>query len=76
MTFTRNWVVEFLQEKVRIVVVDSLSSGSGAIGGMEGARIFEIEERVDVRELRGRYEEEHKRGSFRMLKAEERRIVK
>ncbi len=37
---------------------------------------FEINERVGSEELRGRWREAHKQGSFRMLRARERRVVK
>ncbi|MEE2704439.1 MAG: hypothetical protein VX614_10505 [Myxococcota bacterium] len=76
MTFTRTWTVTFEPEKVRVQVVDSLGSESGAIGEIEGATVFEITEKVDENEYRGRYSADSRRGTFRMLRSSERRVVK
>ena len=76
MTFTRTWTVTFKPEKVRIQVVDSLASDSEAIAEIEGATVFEITERVSEDEYRGRYDDDSRRGTFRMLRSSERRVVK
>ena len=76
MTFTRTWTVVFAPEKVRVQVVDSLASDSEAIGEIEGATVFEITEKVDDDEYRGRYSADSRRGTFRMLRSSERRVVK
>lgn len=74
MTFTKNWRVRFEKARIRIEVVDSL----GALGfeGMEGATVYEVTERVGADELRGRYDRETLHGTFRMVRAKERRVVR
>ena len=76
LTFTRTWTVVFEPEKVRVQVIDSLASGSEAIGEIEGATVFEITEKVGENEYRGRYAADSRRGTFRMLRSSERRVVK
>lgn len=75
LTFSRHWNVSFEKPRVRIEIVDSLS-GTQGLEGMEESTVFEINERVGSDELRGRWREAHKQGSFRMLRARERRVVK
>jgi hypothetical protein len=75
MSFTRNWDVSMKPDRVSIVIVDSLS-GTAGLGGMEEATTYEIRERVGDGELRGSYEEGDKRGTFRMVRSAERRVVK
>jgi hypothetical protein len=75
MSFSRNWDVTFKPEKVSIVIVDSLS-GSGGLEGMEEATIYEINERASADEYRGTYTEGDKRGTLRMVRSAERRVVK
>lgn len=75
MSFSRNWDVTFKPEKVSIVIVDSLS-GSGGLEGMEEAITYEINERVSADEYRGTYTEGDKRGTLRMVRSAERRVVK
>ena len=76
MTFTRTWTVSFAPELVRIQIVDSLSSDSDLIGAIEGATSFEITEKTNENEYRGRYDDDSRRGTFRMLRSSERRVVK
>jgi hypothetical protein len=75
MSFARNWDVSMKPDKISIVIVDSLSGASG-LGGIEEATTYEIRERVADGELRGTYEEGSKRGTFRMVRSAERRVVK
>ncbi len=75
MSFTRNWHVTFVPEKVTLVITDSLSGGQG-LGGMEEDTLYEITERVDANEFRGRWDADTKRGSFRMVRSAERKVVK
>lgn len=75
MSFNRNWDVTFKPDRISIVIVDSLS-GSGGLEGMEEAITYEINERVSADEYRGTYSEGDKRGTLRMVKSAERRVVK
>ena len=75
MSFTRNWHVTFVPEKVNLVITDSLSGGIG-LGGMEEDTVFEITERIDAGEFRGRWDADTKRGTFRMVRSAERKVVK
>jgi hypothetical protein len=75
MSFTRNWDVGFKPDKISIVIVDSLSGATG-LGGIEESTTFEVTQRVSPGELRGTYEEGTKRGTFRMVRSAERRVVK
>jgi hypothetical protein len=75
MGFSTNWDVRFGPEAVRVVLTDSLSGASG-LEGMEEATVFEIRERVGPTELKGSYETESRKGTFRMIKSAERRVVK
>ncbi len=75
MSFSRNWDVGFKPDKVSIVIVDSLSGATG-LGGIEEATTYEIRERTSPGEFRGTYEEGSKRGTFRMVRSAERRVVK
>jgi hypothetical protein len=75
LTFSRNWDVSFGESKVRIEIVDALS-GTEGLAGMEEASVFEIQEQVASDELRGRWREETRHGTFRMVRTRERRVVK
>ncbi len=75
LTFSRDWDVTFSESQIRIQVVDSLSGTQGLVG-MEEATVFEIGERVAPDELRGRWREGSRQGSFRMVRARERKVVK
>ncbi len=75
LTFSRNWEVTFAASSVRIEIVDSLS-GSHGLAGLEERPTFEILEPLAPGELRGRWSEGSRRGSFRMLRARKRRVVK
>lgn len=75
MSFTRNWKVAFVPEMVKLVITDSLSGGAG-LGGMEEDTVYEITERVDGGEFRGRWDADTKRGTFRMVRSVERKVVK
>ncbi len=75
MSFSRNWQVSFEPDRVSIVIVDSLS-GSGGLEGMEEAISYELRERVSADEYRGTYSEGDKRGTLRMVRSAERRVVK
>jgi hypothetical protein len=75
MSFSRNWDVTFKPDRVSIVIVDALS-GSGGLEGMEEAITYEITERVAPDEYRGTYAEGDKRGTLRMVRSAERRVVK
>jgi hypothetical protein len=76
VSFTRNWDIVWAPAVVKITIVDSLSAGSGALGDMEEASVFEIVEQPSPDELRGRWSEGNKSGSLRMLRAKERRVLK
>jgi hypothetical protein len=75
MSFTRNWDIGVAPEKISIVIVDSLSGATG-LGGIEESTTYEIREQVAPGEFRGTYEEGTKRGTFRMVRTAERRVVK
>jgi len=75
LTFSRDWQVTFAAASIRIEIVDSLS-GSQGLAGMEEKTVFEILEEPGPGELRGRWREGSKRGSFRMVRAHERKVVK
>jgi hypothetical protein len=73
--FASNWDVSFGKERVKIIVTDALS-GSSTLAGMEEATVYEIRERVGQSELRGSYEAETRHGTLRMLRTQERQVVK
>ena len=75
LTFSRDWDVTFSESQIRIQVVDSLS-GTQGLAGMEEATVFEIRERVAPDQLRGQWREGSRQGSFRMVRARERKVVK
>ncbi len=75
LTFSRDWDVRFSEAEIRIQVIDSLS-GTQGLAGMEEATVFEIREQVAPDELRGRWQEGSRRGTFRMVRARQRRVVK
>ncbi len=75
LSFTRDWKLDFGEDKVRIVIVDSLG-GSELLGEMEEATVFEITERGPDDELLGTYSEGTKSGTLRMIRSNERRVVK
>jgi hypothetical protein len=75
MSFSREWAVRFRSEEIRVLVTDSLS-GAGGLEGMEDSTVYRITERVSGGELRGTYQEPHKQGTLRMVRAAERRVVK
>jgi hypothetical protein len=75
MSFTRNWDVGVSKDKISIVIVDSLSGGTG-LGGIEESTTYEIREQVAPGEFRGSYEEGTKSGTFRMVRTAERRVIK
>ncbi len=75
LSFSRNWDVSFKPDRISIVILDSLS-GSGGLEGMEEAISYDINERVSADEYRGTYAEGEKRGTLRMVKSAERRVVK
>ncbi len=75
LTFSRDWDVSFSEAEIRIQVIDSLSGTQGLVG-MEEATVFEIREQVAPDELRGRWQEGGRRGTFRMVRARQRRVVK
>jgi hypothetical protein len=76
MSFVRNWDVTWSPAAVKISIVDSLSGGSAALGGMEEAAVFEIVEQTSPDELRGTWSEGDKSGSLRMIRSKERRVLK
>ncbi len=76
MSFTQIWKIAFLPEKVRILVTDSLSGGSEMLGEMEEAIIYEITDKTPEGDLIGRYSEDTKQGSLRLIRSKERRVVK
>ena len=76
MNFVRNWDVTWAPAGVKISIVDSLSGGSAALGGMEEAAVFEILEQPSPDELRGTWSEGDKSGSLRMIRSKERRVLK
>ncbi len=75
LTFSRDWDVSFSEAEIRIQVIDSLS-GTQGLAGMEEATVFEIREQVAPDELRGRWQEGSRRGTLRMVRARQRRVVK
>ena len=75
LSFTRDWKLDFAEDKVRIVIVDSLG-GSELLGEMEEATVFEITARGPDDELLGSYSEGTKSGTLRMIRSKERRVVK
>ncbi|MCH6563690.1 MAG: hypothetical protein IH800_14870 [Myxococcales bacterium] len=75
LTFSRDWDVSFSEAEIRIQVIDSLS-GTQGLAGMQEVTVFEIREQVAPDELRGRWQEGSRRGTFRMVRARQRRLVK
>lgn len=75
MTYSKEWEVTWAPEKVRILIIDSLS-GAGGLEGMDEATLYEVTERPGEGELRGTYKEGTKSGTFRMVRCAERQIVK
>jgi hypothetical protein len=75
LTFSRDWDVSFSEAEIRIQVIDSLS-GTQGLAGMEEATVFEIREQVAPDELRGRWQESSRQGTFRMVRARQRRLVR
>ncbi len=75
LTFSRDWDASFSEAEIRIQVIDSLS-GTQGLAGMEEATVFEIREQVAPDELRGRWQEGSRRGTLRMVRARQRRVVK
>ena len=75
LTFSRDWDASFSEAEIRIQVIDSLS-GTQGLAGMEEATVFEIREQVAPDELGGRWQEGSRRGTFRMVRARQRRVVK
>jgi hypothetical protein len=76
MDFTRNWDVTWAPAKVRIKIVDSLSTGNAAFGEMEEATVFEITDQPSPTELVGTWSEGEKSGKLRLIRAKERRVLK
>ena len=74
LSFERSWKLLFGPERIRIEIVDSLS-GTESLAGMEEATVYEIRERVSADELRGEWREGPKRGTFRMIRSRERKLV-
>ena len=75
MTFSRTWKVEFEEERIRIEIIDALSGGAG-LGSMEGATVLQILERAGPNELRGKYDEETRHGTIRLIRAAKRNVIK
>ena len=75
VSFTKSWDVRFEPESIRIEVTDSLSATAG-LEGSEDSTIYRITERLGPGQLRGTYEESGRRGSIRMIRAGQRRVVK
>ncbi len=75
VSFTKSWDVRFEPEAIQIVVTDSLSATAG-LEGSEDSTVYRITERFGPNELRGTYEEASRRGSIRMIRAGQRRVVK
>ena len=75
LTFSRDWDVQFDRERIRIKILDSLSGGVG-LASMEDSTLFEIDRAVSADELRGSWREGTRKGTFRMVRAKERRVGK
>jgi hypothetical protein len=75
ITFSRNWDVTFEKSRIRIQIIDSLSGSSG-LAGMDEATVFEIDQAVGAGELRGKWLEGTKYGTFRMVRAQGRKVLK
>ena len=75
ISFTKSWEVRFEPNAIRIVVTDSLSATAG-LEGSEDSSVYIITRRLGPNELRGTYEEASRRGSIRMIRAGQRRVVK
>ena len=67
--------MSFEASGITIRILDSLS-GTAGLSGMEEATVFKIEGARDSDLLHGRWDEGTKHGSFRMLRARERKVVK
>jgi hypothetical protein len=74
MTYTENWRVQFEEKRIRIEIIDSL--GGVGFEGMEGATVYQITERAASDEFRGRFDRDTWHGTFRMVRAKERKVVK
>ena len=75
VSFTKSWDVHFEPEAIRIAITDSLS-GTAELEGFEDSTVYRLTERLGPNELRGSYEEPGRRGSIRMIRAGQRRVVK
>ncbi len=75
LTFSRSWEISFAPEKIRIVIVDSLTGGLG-LDRLDEATVYELDESPNGDELRGRWREGRKSGTVRMVRARARRVLK
>lgn len=75
VSFARNWDVRFKPDAIEIVITDTLS---GAVGlePSEERIVYRVTEQLGPHELRGSYAEATKRGTLRMIRAGQRRVVK
>jgi len=75
MTFSRDWDVTFERSGIQIRVVDSLSGGAG-LAGMDETTVFEIDHAVAPGELRGKWREGTRNGTFRMVRSRGLKVLK
>ena len=67
--------VTFEPARIQIRIVDSLSGGAG-LAGMDETTVFEIDHAVAPGELRGKWREGTRSGTFRMVRARGLKVLK
>jgi hypothetical protein len=75
MTFSRDWDVTFEPARIQIRIIDSLSGGAG-LAGMDETTVFEIDHALAPGELRGKWREGTRNGTFRMVRARGLKVLK
>ncbi len=76
LTYSRNWTIELAADRLRVEIIDSLSSASELFGDVEEAIVYEFTQITPRGDLLGTYREGHKNGTARLIRCKQRRVVK